>query len=148
MGSDRAFWTRFPPGRYFLGDPGTALREELYHDERLHKRKRHHGTFEHEGLRWAEANAIGDGWYASEPSGWRFAVDAALLGVVPEGLWRPKSRGRLSRVGRIVTAKQGLVFRVGRVRRVGVGEGRTRTLPTRRMSYRVDGKPAEVVEVG
>lgn len=149
----RAFWAKFPPGTYFLGDPGTVLREDLYHDEQLHKRKRHHGTFEHGGQRWAEAHAIRDGWYESEPSGWRFAVDAGLMGVVPEALWKQKAPRKLARLGKVVTAKKALVFRAGKLRRIGIegepsrGRHRMMKMPTRRISYRVDDHPAEFVDL-
>lgn len=99
----------FGPGRYFIGDICYALDDQIYSDVW----GKQHGYSEGEyfvagGRKFAVAGtAYGDGSYKGS-DGKTYSVDAGVIGVVPEALWKKKDR--FLDGGRIVEVKEKLGF--------------------------------------
>lgn len=89
----------FPPGRYFLGDPGHALTTEQYREACDIS---YNSSGEIEGVgEVAVFKCPGDGQYSDE-DGWIYSVGSGTLGVVPIGHLPPDEITRLNMLGKVL----------------------------------------------
>ena len=132
-----SFRVTLPPGRYFLGDPCYAVRDDIYYQ--CLREDGLEGAHSHEGHAWASAGTWGgDGLYESTPGKWQLGVDSGTLGAVPEALWKDDLKAmkllEKRKLGKVVVARKRVVFSVG-----------ARTPEQRRFSYKVDDRGLQTV---
>jgi len=97
------------PGKYYIGDICYVLRDDIYDDVWGKKYEYNDGVYKVEGIEFAVAGtAYGDGTYEGS-DGREYSVDAGVIGVVPEKLWK-EDISNAPELGRIVDVKNKLSF--------------------------------------
>lgn len=98
---------RFGPGKYFVGDICYAIDDVIYHDLWGRENNYKDGVFKVNDVSFAVAStAFGDGGYVGS-DGVKYSVDAGVIGVVPDSLWK---KDAIPTGGRIVVAKTSVTF--------------------------------------
>jgi hypothetical protein len=108
--NESAVTADFGPGKYFIGDICYSLREDLYDGFWGDQKEFEDGCFEVEGSKFCVAGtAHGDGGYMGSDNT-TYGVDAGVIGIVPEALWKKEDTGSMESGGRIVDANTGISF--------------------------------------
>jgi len=101
--------TTFEPGVYYFGDICYVMKDEMYHGFWGDKCDFNDGVYDSPEGKFAVAGtAYGDGEYKGS-DGIRYGVDAGVLGIVPESMWKV-DRKEAESMGRVFDVQNNLRF--------------------------------------
>jgi hypothetical protein len=108
--SGKSVFATFGPGKYFIGDPCYVMDDALYDKWGKETEWEGSGEFTVDGHKFAcDHTAYGDGGYPGS-DGNEYSVDAGIIGIVPEAMWKKNTEELSLDLGTVVDVKNKVTF--------------------------------------